>query len=118
LDNAAAARDSAPFQNYLDDNIVALGPGWSATNKAGVLEGLKSNTCTVKNPTLSGFTYKWISPDLVLVSYAGTQSTTCNGKTVEAAEHDNSLWQKKNGKWVAIFHQGTADMPNTPKGGG
>ena len=113
LDQAAAAHDSAPFVNYLDDNIVALGPGWKAANKADVLEGIKSTACTVTNPTVSGFTYKWLAPDLVLVSYAETQSMTCNGKTAQAAEHDNSLWQKKNGKWMAIFHQGTADAPST-----
>jgi hypothetical protein len=117
LDQAAAAHDTAPFVNYLDDNIVALGPGWKAANKADVLEGLKSTACTVTNPTVSGFTYKWLSPDLVLVSYAETQSMTCNGKTVQAAEHDNSLWQKKNGRWMAVFHQGTADVPSTTNGG-
>jgi hypothetical protein len=117
LDQAAAAHDTGPFVNYLDDNIVALGPGWKAANKADVLTGVKSSTCTIANPTLSGFTYKWISPDLVLVSYSGTQSTTCNGKTTQTAEHDNSLWQRKNGKWMAIFHQGTADVPSTGNGG-
>ncbi len=117
LDQAAAAHDTAPFVNYLDDNIVALGPGWKAANKADVMEGVKSNACTVTNPAVSGFTYKWLSPDLVLVSYAETQSMTCNGKSVQTAEHDNSLWQRKNGKWVAIFHQGTADVPSTPNSG-
>lgn len=117
LSQASAARDTAPFTKYLDDNIVALGPGWKAANKADVLEGLKSTACTVTNPTVSGFTYKWLSPDLVLVSYAETQSMTCNGKTVQAAEHDNSLWQKKNGRWMAVFHQGTADVPSTTNGG-
>jgi hypothetical protein len=117
LSQANAAHDTAPFTKYLDDNIVAVGPGWKASGKADVLEGVKSGACTVTNPTLSGFSYKWISPDVVLVSYMENYTSTCKGKTTPAAEHDNSLWQRKNGTWVAVFHQATADVPTTMAGG-
>jgi hypothetical protein len=117
LSQANAAHDTAPFTQYIDENIVALGPGWKASGKAEVLEGVKSNACTVANPTVSGFSYKWISPDVVLVSYMSNQTETCKGKTTPTAEHSNSLWQKKNGKWVAVFHQETEDVPTTPTGG-
>jgi hypothetical protein len=117
LSQANAAHDTAPFTKYLDDNIVAVGPGWKASGKADVLEGVKSGPCTVTNPTLSGFSYKWISPDVVLVSYMENYTSTCKGKTTPEAEHDNSLWQRKNGTWVAVFHQATADVPTTMAGG-
>jgi hypothetical protein len=117
LSQANAAHDAAPFTQYIDENIVALGPGWKASGKAEVLEGIKSNACTVTNPTVSGFSYKWISPDVVLVSYTSSETETCKGKTTPTAEHDNSLWQRKNGKWVAVFHQETADVPSTMAGG-
>jgi hypothetical protein len=111
LAQADAAHDTAPFTKYLDDNIVALGPGWKASGKAEVLEGIKSMACTVTNPTVSGFSYKWITPDVVLLSYMENYTSTCQGKTMPRAEHDSSLWQRKNGTWVAVFHQATADLP-------
>ncbi|MFL6428269.1 MAG: DUF4440 domain-containing protein [Acidobacteriaceae bacterium] len=117
LSQAAAAHDTAPFTKYLDDNIVALGPGWKASSKAEVLAGLKSDPCTVSNPAVSGFSYKWLSPDLVLVSYMENYTSACKGKTTPGAEHDNSLWQRKNGQWVSVFHQATADLPSTTTGG-
>jgi hypothetical protein len=117
LSQASATRDTAPFTKYIDDNIVALGPGWKDTGKAEVLKDIQSSPCTIANPVLSGFSYKWLSPDLVLVSYMANQTVTCKGKTTPAAEHDNSLWQRKNGTWLAVFHQGTADIPTSAGGG-
>lgn len=110
LNVANAAHDTAPFTKYLDDNIVALGPGWRANGKADVLQGVKSgNPCTVASPTLSGFSYKWLTPDMVLVSYMENYTMTCQGKTMPKTERDNSLWQKKHGNWMAVFHQATAE---------
>jgi hypothetical protein len=117
LSQAQVAHDTAPFTKYLDDNIVALGPGWKASGKAEVLEDIKSTECTVTNPTLSGFSYKWLTPDIVLVSYMENYTSTCKGKTTPKAEHDSSLWQRKNGQWVSVFHQATADVPTAMAGG-
>jgi hypothetical protein len=117
LAQAGAAHDPAPFTKYIDADIVALGPGWKAMGKAQVMEGIKDTTCTTTNPTLSGFSYKWLSPDIVLVSYMENDTTTCKGKTTQVNEHDSSLWQKKNGQWMAVFHQATADMPSNMTSG-
>jgi hypothetical protein len=111
------ARDPAPFTKYLDDDIIALGPGWSDHGKAEVVKEVQSGPCTVTNPALTSFGYKWISPDVVLVSYKLNQTVTCNGKTTQSAEHANSLWQRKNGKWLAVFHQSTADVPDAMDSG-
>jgi hypothetical protein len=112
------ARDPVPFTKYLDDDIIALGPGWSDRSKAEVLKDIQSGPCTTSNPTLTGFTYKWLLPDMVLVSYMLNQTETCNGKAMPGGDqHANSLWQRKNGKWVAVFHQTTAEVPNTMNGG-
>jgi hypothetical protein len=117
LSQAAAAHDTAPFTKYLDDNIVAVGPGWKASNKAEVLDGVKSAECTTTDAAVSGFSYKWITPDVVLVSFMENHTSTCKGKTTPTAEHDSSLWQRKNGQWVAVFHQATADVPSAMAGG-
>jgi hypothetical protein len=118
LSQGDVARDPAPFTKYLDDDIIALGPGWSDRGKAAVVKEIQTSPCTTSNPTLTGFTYKWLLPEMVLVSYTLNQTETCNGKTMPGGDqHANSLWQRKNGKWLAVFHQTTADVPNTMSGG-
>jgi hypothetical protein len=112
------SRDPAPFTKYLDDGIIALGPGWSDHSKAEVLKDIQSGPCKITNPTLSGFTYKWLTPDVVLVSYMLNQTATCNGKTMPGGHQQaNSLWQKKSGKWLVVFHQATADVPTASDSG-
>jgi len=117
LSQANAARDTAPFTKYLDDNIVALGPGWRANSKADVLEGIKSSPCASSHPTLSGFSFKWLTPDVVLLSYTENYTLTCQGKATPTTERDSSLWQKKHGSWLAVFHQATAELPSNTAGG-
>jgi hypothetical protein len=112
------ARDPVPFTKYLDDDIIALGPGWSDRGKAEVVKEIQSTPCTTSNPTLTGFSYKWLTPEMVLVSYKLNQTETCNGKTMPGGDqHANSLWQKKNGTWLAVLHQATADVPDSLNSG-
>ena len=117
LAKADTARDTAPFEKYLDDNIVALGPGWHSNGKAETLAGIKSSPCTSSDATLSGFSYRWLSPDMVLVSYMDSYTATCQGKARPTTERDSSLWQQKNGRWVSVFHQAPAEAPASMGGG-
>jgi hypothetical protein len=117
LAQAAAVNDTAPFTKYIDDNILALGPGWKATGKAEVMAAIKDTTCSTTSPTLAGFSYKWISSDVVLVTYSDSYTMTCKGKTTPVSEHDSSLWQRKNGQWMSVFHQATPDMPSRMSSG-
>ncbi len=105
------AKDTAPFVKYIDDNIVAFGPGWRATGKAEVLKSITTSPCTVNSTALSDFTYKWISADAVLMTYTANDSQTCQGKNSSTVAYESSLWQKKDGKWLAIYHQETTREP-------
>jgi hypothetical protein len=111
LAQADKAHDTTPFAKYIDDNIIAFGPGWRAMGKAEVMQSVKTNPCTMSSVALSDFTYKWISPDTVLITYVSKQNGTCQGKPMPATEYDSSLWQRKGGVWLAVFHQGTAVEP-------
>ncbi len=56
LGDAYKAHDAAPFQKYLDDNVVVIFPGHREVGKASVIKGITSNPCTVNSinspPTL------------------------------------------------------------------
>jgi hypothetical protein len=117
LAQAAYANDTVPFTKYIDDNIVVFGAaGWKAVSKAEVLQGVKSNPCTVNSTAMSDFAYKWISADAVLVTYTITEDRTCQGKTAAAKEFTSSLWHQTGGTWTTIFHQATTVEPMTAAG--
>jgi hypothetical protein len=117
LTQAVKNHDTVPFTKYIDDNIVVFGAaGWKAVSKAEVLQGVKSNPCTVNSTAMSDFAYNWISRDAVLVTYTLTEDRTCQGKTATTKEYTSSLWHKTGGTWTTTFHQETTVKPMTAAG--
>ena len=56
LRQAVKTHDTVPFTKYIDDNIVVFGAaGWKAVGKAEVLQGVKSNPCTLNSTAMSDF---------------------------------------------------------------
>lgn len=110
LMQADKIHDTIPFTKYLDENIIAFGPGWKAVGKAEVLQGIKY-PCTVNSVAMSDFASKWVTPESVLVTYTGTEDRTCEGKTSATKEFTSSLWHKTAGTWTTIFHQATTVEP-------
>ncbi len=109
LGQAYRAHDGAPFSKYLDDNIVVIFPGHREDGKAAVIQGITSNTCTETSSSDSDFAYKWISPDVVMVTYKSKSDETCKGKKSPAEEYNTSVWHRKGGNWMNMFHQSTPD---------
>jgi hypothetical protein len=117
LTQAVKAHDTVPFTKYIDDNIIVFdAAGWKAVGKAEVLQGVKSNPCTINSTAMSDFAYKWISTDAVLVTYTLIEDRTCQGKTTATKEYTSSLWRKTGGTWTTIFHQETTVGPMTAAG--
>jgi hypothetical protein len=117
LRQAVKTHDTVPFTKYIDDNIIVFGAaGWKALGKAEVLQGVKSNPCTLDNTAMSDFAYKWISRDAVLVTYTLTEDRICQGKTAATKEYFSSLWHKTGGTWTTNFHQETTVKTMTAAG--
>lgn len=114
LGQAYKAHDAAPFTKYLDDNVVVIFSGHKEQGKATVIQGITTNPCVVNSTVSSDFTYKWISPDAVLVTYADKVDETCGGKPSSPMDYNTSVWRRKGGDWVNIFHQSTTGVPTVP----
>jgi hypothetical protein len=57
------------------------------------------------------YTFRSISPDAVLVTYRGIRRADENSPERHALR--SSIWQRIDGRWQMIFHQGTLTTPTS-----
>lgn len=48
-----------------------------------------------------------LDSDTALITYKSAWAGTNNGKAESETTYDSTIWSKRDGKWVAIFHQAT-----------
>ncbi|HEY6190303.1 MAG TPA: nuclear transport factor 2 family protein [Pyrinomonadaceae bacterium] len=78
-------------------------------------DGVHTKAETVKSVaegTLSDFSLdEWkvlmLDKDMALVTYKVSSKGTVNGQEVVSVTHESTIWAKRGGKWVAVFHQDT-----------
>jgi hypothetical protein len=102
------ARDGKFYQNFLSDDHVELG-GHGPFRKAAVLGFVGSPVCAVKDYAVDHFELTMFASDTALLTYHAAQDTTCSGKPVPSPAWVSSLYVKRNGKWLNVFYQQTAE---------
>lgn len=55
------------------------------------------------------YAFRSISPDAVLVTYRAIRATKENGSARHVLR--SSIWQRIDGRWQMVFHQGTPTAP-------
>jgi hypothetical protein len=97
-------KDMQSFSSALaDDQLYVTGDG--VLTKA---ETVKS----VAEGTLSDFSLdEWkvimLDKDMALLTYKVTTKGTVNGQEILSVTRESTIWAKRGGKWVAVFHQDT-----------
>jgi hypothetical protein len=56
----------------------------------------------------------WIDPNAAVVTYKWTGSGTYQGQPLPSPVWCSTVWSKRNGKWMAVFHQESPAMPMPP----
>jgi hypothetical protein len=102
------AHDVKPIEGMIPDEAINIADGSFFKTKQELLKSMTSPSCKVNSFSLSDFSYLWINPETVLMTYTANQDATCDGKKQPDKVIASSLWQKKAGKWVSPFHQETA----------
>jgi hypothetical protein len=112
LYDAWKKNDMAPFKQNLTDDVVIVGQDGIIQGKDKVVEATTKGreACDVKSISLGDITVNWIDKDSALLAYKVDGDTTCRGRKAPPA-YASSLWVKKNGKWLTVFHQSTAVAP-------
>ena len=99
---ALQRKDWAAFESYLAEEQIEVEPVGVNSTRAETLAGVKQ--FDFSGATLSDFKEVKIDTDAALVIY--TVKATGPGWNPGGERH-TTLWSNRNGRWRAVFHQGT-----------
>lgn len=98
-------KNSKPFEeNIAEDSIEVTANG--PVDRAGTIKGVTDPGCSLKSVSLSDFKLTKVDADAALLTYKGTADGACGGQKF-APVYGSTLWVKRGGKWMALFHQET-----------
>lgn len=101
-------RDGKFFQNFLSDDHVELGFG-GPSSKSSVVAFVGSPVCLVKSYDVEHFQLTIFDTNTALLTYHAIQDTTCGGKPVPSPVWVSSLYVKRDGHWLNVLYQQTAE---------
>jgi hypothetical protein len=100
-----ATRHSVERLNeLLADDFLEIGASGKRYGKQEVLNTLPTSPAERFN--IHDFEVKELSAQIILATYRVEKEISGSGERVYSLR--SSIWQKQNGQWKIIFHQGTA----------
>jgi hypothetical protein len=114
--DALKAKNWDAFGGLLSDDFVAVGSD-GVYDKAKTLDDIKKYDLT--DYTFSDIKFVKVDDDAAVLIYTSTEKSTFDGKAATGTPRYNaSAWVNRGGKWVAVFHQETEQMPMPAGPGG
>ncbi len=113
LVDAERRKDAAALLAFLADDFLEIGVEGNLVRKPDValrLAGIEEIT----EMSTSGMQAHLIADDVVLVTYTGVAKVTYQGRPIAARAAVSSVWARRQGKWLLVFHQGTP-LPEPPR---
>ena len=108
VNDAVAKGDKAAFTALVSaDGWAADGNGFMKTaDFVPMLDQVK-----IASYKISDEKVMWVDANTAVVAYTWTGSGTFQGQPIPAKVYSSTVWTKKNGKWVAAFHQESEAAP-------
>lgn len=114
INDAWTKKDVKTMQSMIADDAFGVDP-MGANPVSAMYAQMPTMDVKVTNMKLSGWAFHWLDMNNVIVTYTWTASGTVMGQPVPSPTYASTAWTKRNGKWVAVFHQETAAMPMPKK---
>lgn len=95
-------KNAQPFEQETATNIPGVSPSGFTTIQQMTQE---IQQCNVTSYSIEEPRVDWVDNDVAVVSYKATQDATCKGNKVPSTVWAQSVWAKKDGKWIAVSHQ-------------
>ena len=119
--NERAATEAFAKGNVTAFSAVVATSGWAIDSVMGrapvadLVKDFAAATKEVKITTwdISESKFMWADPNTAVHMYKWTGKGTDHGKPVVSPIWASTVWTKKDGKWMAIFHQ---ESPAPPAG--
>lgn len=105
-------RSPTAVAEILAEGFVEFGSsGTIYADRDELIAGLAAEKCEKPSQPIIAcdYTFRSISPDAVLVTYRSIQPVDENSPERNALR--SSIWQRIDGRWKMIFHQGTLTVP-------
>ena len=104
VNEAVAKGDQATFISLVSADAVAADASGFVPTKMFVtmLDQLKMTKWDILNPQVV-----WIDATSAVLTYTWTGEGTLAGQPLPSKTYSSTVWTKKAGKWVAVYHQET-----------
>jgi hypothetical protein len=106
--DALKKKDYDRFASYLAEDQIEVF-GWGVNDKAGSAKGVQQADLSSAVP--SDFKTIKIDDNASIVTYMIKGS----GSIPPSGSRGSTVWVKRDGKWLAVYHQDTTIMPATAK---
>jgi hypothetical protein len=110
--DAIKKRDMNAFKSLVDVNGMEVA-GMGARKISDGLAELFSPELTFVEMKLENPQVIMVNKDTAILTYTASGTVTMNGKTESGTSFDTTVYTKRAGKWVAIFHQ-SSETPKPP----
>ena len=106
--------DGKFFETFLaDEGMVGTDAGFSS--KAQTVKDISTKPCELKSYEFSNFKVTMIDKNTALATYRVLQDGVCAGQPMPKNVIASSIYVKRKGKWMAMFHQESAVQPMPSK---
>jgi hypothetical protein len=108
---AIKKRDANAFKSLVDMNGTEVGSMGARKISEGLSE-LFSPDLTFAEIKMEDPQVMMLGKDAAILTYKSSGTATMKGKTESGMSFDTTVYAKRGGKWIAVFHQ-TSEMPKT-----
>jgi hypothetical protein len=112
--DAVAKGNAAAFKEHVAADSWAVDPMSGRMSTADFLAGFDKMTKEMKLTSwdLSDVKTYWADPNVAVVTYQWTGQGTYQGRPIPSPLWASTVWAKRGGKWMAVYHQETAVSPS------
>ena len=114
VSDAIAKGDVKTVQSLIAADGGAMSPeGYMATPE--FLKFVASGQLKLSDYKLSDFRFVWADPNNTVLTYTWTGKGTAMGQPVPPMMYASTVWTKRGGTWLALFHHEAVAMPPPKK---
>jgi hypothetical protein len=116
VNDAVAKGTVAGFKQHVAADGWAIDP---MTGRAPVADFIKDFAAMTKDMKITSWDItdskvQWVDANTAVHSYKWTGKGTYQGQPVPSPTWASTVWTKKNGQWMAVFHQESIPPPAPP----
>ena len=101
---ALKKRDANAFKSLVADDALLVGPE-GVTTSAEASKFIFAPDYTMVSATVEDPKVKMLDANNAILTYKSTGTEIYKGKSTTMTAYATTLWVKRGGKWMAMFHQ-------------